>query len=406
VDDAPVPDVLLAMLLIRNGDLYAPEHRGLCDILAIEGKIAGVFSPGAPGGKELTESALRTIEPEMTVLDASGCRVIPGIIDRHVHFNGAGGEGGPAHRTPPLQLSSFVKAGVTSAVGMLGTDGTCRSLRELLMKARGLEAEGISTWILTGSYSIPSVTLTGGVMDDICLIDKVIGLKMAISDHRSSHPSVEEIRRAVSDARTGGILSGKCGVVCVHMGNEKTSLTPLLEAVENTDVPLTQFAPTHISRCDALLRDSIAFGKRGGNIDVTATPGEKPVFGLPNRLALRTLLDGGVAPERITLSSDGNGSMPRFDEHGKLIGLGIGPITAVLESILELWDDPEFDAATLLAMGTSYVADQLNLKGKGRVVKGADADILVLKDNALRDVVAGGRVMMKGGTVLRKGTFE
>ena len=394
------------MLLIRNGDLYAPEHRGLCDILAIEGKIAGIFFPGSPGGAELKETVLRAIEPEMTVLDASGCRVIPGIIDRHVHFNGAGGEGGPVNRTPPLQLSSFVKAGVTSAVGMLGTDGTCRSLRELLMKARGLEAEGLSTWILTGSYSIPSVTLTGGVMDDICLIDKVIGLKIAISDHRSSHPSLNEIRRAVSDTRTGGILSGKSGVVCVHVGNEKTSLTPLLEAIENTDVPLTQFAPTHISRCDELLKDSIAFAKLGGNIDLTAAPGEKPIFGLPNRQALRTLLDSGVAPERITLSSDGNGSMPRFDERGKLVGLGVGPITAVLESILELWDYPEFDAAALLGMGTSHVADQLGLKGKGRVEKGADADILVLKDNKLRDVIAGGRVMMKDGAVIRKGTFE
>jgi beta-aspartyl-dipeptidase (metallo-type) len=389
------------MLLIKNGNLYAPKYRGTCDILMWGRKIVGVFPPDA-----LTPQTLHALEPDLEVLEVGGCQVLPGIIDRHVHFNGAGGEGGPAHRTPPLQLSSFIRAGVTSAVGLLGTDGTGRSLAELLMKARGLEEEGLSTWILTGSYSIPSVTLTGGVMKDLCLIDKVIGLKMALSDHRSSHPSVEEIRRAVSDARTGGILSGKSGVVCVHMGSEKTSLTPLIQAIEGTDIPLTQFGPTHVSRSEALLDDAVAFAKRGGNLDVTANPGKAPAFGISTRRALRHLLDGGVHPEQITLSSDGNGSMPRFDEKGKLAGMGIGPISSVLESILELWDDPEFDTESVLAMGTSSVADQLGLKGKGRIEKDADADVLVLEGHTLRHVVAKGQLMMKDGALLKKGAFE
>jgi beta-aspartyl-dipeptidase (metallo-type) len=389
------------MLWIKNGELHAPKALGVCDILATEGKIAGIFPVG-----HLKPEMLQVIDPDYVTLDASSCQVIPGIIDRHVHFNGAGGEGGPRYRTPPLQLSSFIKAGVTSAVGILGTDGTCRSLRELLMKARGLEEEGISTWILTGSYSIPSGTLTGGVMSDLCLIDKVIGLKMALSDHRSSHPSIEEIRRAVSDTRTGGILSGKSGVVCVHMGSEKTSLVPLIEAIENTDVPLTQFSPTHITRCDALLQDSIAFGKRGGNLDITAETQETPIFGKSTRKSLQVLLDGGVAPERITLSSDGNGSMPLFNEQGKMVGMAIGSISTVLESLLALWDDSAFDREAILGMCTSNVADQLGLKGKGRVEKGADADILVLNQKKLHHVVARGQVMMQDGVLLKKGTFE
>ncbi|GHV38582.1 isoaspartyl dipeptidase [Synergistales bacterium] len=395
------------MLLIRNGNLYTPKPCGVRDILAAGKKIIGVFQPGV-----LTDAPLRALDPELVVLDAEGHRVIPGIIDRHVHFGGAGGEGGPMYRTPPLQLSSFIEAGVTSAVGMLGTDGTCRSLSELLMKARGLEEEGISTWILTGSYGIPSVTLTGGVMSDLCLIDKVIGLKMAISDHRCSHPSVEEIRRAVSDARMGGILSGKSGVVCVHMGSEKTSFSPLLEAIENTNIPAAQFGPTHVSRSEEMLSDAVQFCKRGGNVDITTAPEDKPsfrtTFRTPTRKALKLLLDGGAAPEQITLSSDGNGSMPRFDERGKMVGMGIGSITAVLESVLELWDDPELDQEAVLSMATSNVADQLGLKGKGRIEKDADADILVLdKDNKkLAAVVAKGQVMMKDGVVVKKGTFE
>ena len=40
-----------------------------------------------------------------------------------------------------------------------------------------------------------------------------------------------------------------------------------------------------------------------------------------------------MSPERITLSSDGNGSMPRFDAEGKLTGMGIGPIELLVEGL-------------------------------------------------------------------------
>ncbi|HBA55277.1 MAG TPA: beta-aspartyl-peptidase, partial [Syntrophorhabdus aromaticivorans] len=155
-------------------------------------------------------------------------------------------------------------------MGLLGTDGTCRSLEELLMKARGLEEEGISTWILTGSYALPSVTITGSVTRDLCLIDKVVGLKVALSDHRGSHPTVEELRRAASDARLGGILSGKAGCVCVHMGGETSGLGPILEALEGTEIPIAQFAPTHIARNTRLVDQAAEFGRRGGLLDITA----------------------------------------------------------------------------------------------------------------------------------------
>ncbi|GHS93502.1 isoaspartyl dipeptidase [Synergistales bacterium] len=393
----------MSALWIKNADVYAPKALGIHDLLIFEGKISGLFPSGV-----LTQEMLSTIDQELVTLEAEGCAVIPGIIDRHVHFNGAGGEGGPMYRTPPLQLSSFIKAGVTSTVGVLGTDGTCRSLRELLMKARGLEAEGISTWILTGSYSIPSVTLTGDVMSDICLIDKVIGLKMALSDHRSSHPSIEEIRRAVSNTRTGGILAGKSGIVCVHMGTEKTHYAPLIEAIKDMDVPLSQFSPTHITRCEPLLKESAVYGKMGGNIDITAELDEKPLFGISTRRSIQFLLDSGVPPENITLSSDGNGSMARFDPQGNVISMGVGSIETVLATILALWDDKTFDREAVLAMGTANVATQLGLKGKGRIEKGADADILVVnKDNKkICHVVAKGQVMMKDGVVVKKGTFE
>ncbi len=390
------------MILIENAQVFAPKPLGLCSILISDNKIIDVIS-NAPDLK----TKLSGLFPDLQVIDAGGAVTMPGIIDRHVHFNGAGGEGGPRYRTPPLQLSSFINAGVTSAVGLLGTDGTCRGLRDLLMKARGLEDEGISTWILTGSYRIPSVTITGGVLDDICLIDKVIGLKVAASDHRSSHPSTEELRRAVSDARVGGMLAGKAGTVCVHMGSEKAGFVPLMAALDGTDIPVGQFAPTHISRSQELLEASVEFGLRGGNLDITAAPGEKPVFGMPSKRAVKHLLNGGVAAERITLSSDGNGSMPRFDSRGNMTGMGVGPIDSVLACVIEMMDDAEIGPEKAISMATSNVAEQLNLNHKGRIEKNMDADIIVIdRYNKPCHVIAKGQVLMLGGILKAKGTFE
>ena len=371
------------MLLIKNADLYDPEPRGLCDILIIAGKIISVSGAG-----KNDFSSLSGLGKDLRVVDAGGNLTMPGIIDRHVHFNGAGGEGGPVNRTPPLQLSSFIKAGVTSAVGMLGTDGTCRALEELLMKAKALEEEGISTWILTGSYGLPSPTLTGNIRRDLCLIDKVIGLKLAISDHRSAHPSVEEIRRAVSDVRVGGILAGKAGFMCVHMGDEAPGLAPLLEAIKDTDIPITQFA-------------------KGGYLDITAAPGENPVFGLPTAPVVAELLDAGVPAANITLSSDGNGSMPSFNEKGEMVGLKVGPLDSVIESVAEMLGAGKIPAATVISMVTANPADHMKLARKGRVHPGLDGDILVLDGNFKpRFVAAKGRLLMEEGEVVVRGTFE
>ena len=231
-------------LLIKNLNLYAPEPLGKKDILVLGGKIAAIADH------------LEVQLPELETIDGEGAIAAPGIIDQHNHFGGAGGEGGFNFRTPPAQLSTFVKAGITTAVGLLGTDGYSRSLAELLAKARALELEGLSTWIYTGSYQLPGPTLTGKTGTDIAWIDKIIGCKMALSDHRSSHPLVEAIRALVSEVRVAGMLAGKRGVVCVHMGNEKSGLEPLREALRGTDVPLSQFMPTHVQRCEALLQDA------------------------------------------------------------------------------------------------------------------------------------------------------
>ncbi|NCC97102.1 MAG: beta-aspartyl-peptidase, partial [Synergistales bacterium] len=349
------------------------------DLLILGGKIASIQP-------SIDRSSLSAV-PDLSVLDCSGCKVVPGLIDQHNHFNGAGGEGGPAFRTPPAQLSSFVKAGITGAVGLLGTDGICRSLEELLAKARGLEEEGLSTWIYTGSYQIPSPTLTGSVMRDIALIDKVIGVKMALSDHRCSHPSVEELRRLVSDVRVAGMISGKPGIVCVHMGSESSGLEPLREALKGTDIPMAHFLPTHVSRCDELLEDGIRFISEGGHVDLTA--------GDDTSSSVERLLKAGADMSRVTLSSDGNGSLPVFDENKRMIGMGVGTPDSILNQIRATVLSDIAPLETMVSMATKNVADHLGLRGKGRLAPGFDGDTVVLGEGLeLLHVLSRGRTSM------------
>src|SRR5512139_110802 len=225
------------MLLLKNADLYTPAPAGRSDILIAGGRIERV----APD--------LRVSEPYCEVFDASGLIAVPGFVDGHVHLTGGGGEGGYATRTPELLLSDAIRGGVTTVVGCLGTDGVTRTPAGLLAKARALEEEGISTFMYTGHYAVPVQTLTGSIERDLMLIDKVIGVgEVALSDHRSTQPTFEEFCRLAAEARRGGMLSGKAGVVNVHIGDVRRGLSMLRRTVEETEIPASQFVPTHINR--------------------------------------------------------------------------------------------------------------------------------------------------------------
>ncbi|GAH85052.1 unnamed protein product, partial [marine sediment metagenome] len=119
----------MSFILMKRGEIYSPGYDGNKDILIANNKIFLIE-------RNITESAANSLDKNIKIIDASKCIVIPGFIDQHVHINGAGGEGGPQYRTPPIQLSELVKAGITSVIGLLGTDGFARSLKALLMKAK------------------------------------------------------------------------------------------------------------------------------------------------------------------------------------------------------------------------------------------------------------------------------
>jgi len=393
----------MSFILMKRGEIYSPEYDGNKDILIANNKIFLI-------DQNITESAVNSLDKNIKIIDASKCIIIPGFIDQHVHINGAGGEGGPQYRTPPIQLSELIKAGTTSVIGLLGTDGFSRSLKALLMKAKGLENEGISTWIYTGAYQYPSPTITGDILSDIMLIDKVLGVKIALSDHRSSHPAIDDLTQVASEARVGGMLAGKPGVVHIHMGSEKIGLNPLFEIVKNTEIPIEQFAPTHLNRNEKLFKSAIEFGKKDGYIDLTAgAPSKDELSGrLKPSKAIKRLLGNGVSIERITMSTDGNGSMPKFNEKKEITGMAIASVSSLYKEFIDIIKKEKMSVEDAIRITSTNIAKHLKLDQKGEIKEGKDADLILLDKNTLKikHVIAKGKIMMENEIIMKFGTFE
>jgi beta-aspartyl-dipeptidase (metallo-type) len=382
--------------LIKGGELYGPEKMGTKDILIV--------------GRTIARIADRIDLPDdfnARIISASEKFITPGLIDLHVHILGGGGEGGHRTRTPEITLSKMTRAGVTTVVGCLGTDDVSRRPETLLAKAMQLEEEGISTYIYCGSYQFPMATLTGSVRRDIALISKVIGVgEIAVSDHRSSQPTFEDLCRVAAEARVGGMIGGKAGLVHLHMGSGQRMLDPIIRIVRETEIPIGQFLPTHVTRTESLLNQSIQFAKMGGNIDFTVR-GKELSFPLATGKALQLATDGGVSFEQITLSSDSNGSMPVFDEKGKMIRLAVGDIRNLYIEVKELVKEG-FGLEDVLKMVTSNPAKRAGIfQTKGSLEEEKDGDLLILnKALEIETVIAKGQIMVEHGVVRVRGTFE
>jgi beta-aspartyl-dipeptidase (metallo-type) len=384
--------------LISQGEIYSPNPLGIKDILIAGEKIIALEEPGHINIQGI----------DFQKIDATGKKIIPGIIDAHVHLLGGGGEGGPSTRAPEINLSQIISHGVTTVVGCLGTDGTTRHVESLLAKARALETEGITAFIYTGSYQVPSITITGNVRSDLVLVDKVIGVKVALSDHRSSQPTFKQIAQLAAECRVGGMLGGKAGILHIHVGHGERGLDYLFRLVKETEIPITQIIPTHVNRKN-LLEVAVQFALMGGHIDLTAN--EEPPSGttilLPTKEAIRYCLAREVPIERITMSSDSNGSLPRFDDRGNLEGLTVATQRPLKNEFQALVREEILDLSQAAKIFSSNVADFLKLGKKGRIMVDYDADLVLLDENIeITDVLARGKRMFGAGRILVKGTFE
>lgn len=385
------------MLLIKNALVYAPDKMGKKDLL-IGGNIILAISDKIDLPQNL----------EVEVIDAHDLILVPGLIDNHVHIAGAGGEGGPSTRTPELALSKMFEGGVTTVIGCLGTDGLTRSVETVLMKAKSLRSEGASAWIWTGAYQVPTPSITGDVGKDIALIEEIIGVgELALSDHRSSYPTTAELIRITALARVGGMLGKKAGIVNIHLGDAKNPFAPLHDVVNSSELKYTQFLPTHCNRNDYIFEDSKIYGKKG-YIDITTSAW--PYFQdeeIKPSTALRLLLEAGVPSSNITFSSDSCGSLPGFDEQGRLVKLEMGFPSSNLRELADAVLIEKIPIETSLKVLTSNVSTILKLAGKGFISQGMDADLLFLNPGMeMVHLIAMGKWAVKEGVVVKKGTYE
>lgn len=388
-----------AMLLLKGAETWAPEALGAQDILVGGGRILAL-------ARDITVPP-----PLVRTIDGRGLLAVPGFIDGHVHLLGGGGEGGFASRTPELRFGDAARAGITTLVGCLGTDGVTRSLESLLAKTRSLDEQGISSFMLSGSYGIPPHTLTGSVERDLLLIDKVIGTgELALSDHRSSQPSFEAFLRIVAECRRGGMLSGKAGVVTVHLGDGSRGMDLLRRMAAETEIPRTQVWPTHVNRNPELFMEAIAFAKAGGFVDITTSgvPRFYQTGTVEPAAALRRLLEAGVDPGRPTFTSDGQGSLPVFEPDGSLSGLSVGGVDSLSQSFRDAVQVEGIGMEHALRAVTANPAAVLRLADRGRLETGRRADLLLLHQAtlAIHTVVSAGRILVEDGIQRVFGAFE
>jgi beta-aspartyl-dipeptidase (metallo-type) len=387
------------LTLVRDADLYAPEPRGRQDLLIAGGRIVAIApalpAPPAAYGAE--------------IVDAGGRRVIPGLIDGHVHVTGGGGESGFASRVPAITFSALASAGITSVVGLLGTDTTTRTIEDLVARTLGLRAEGLSAWCYTGGYQTPPRTLTGRVRDDICFCEPIIGVgELALSDHRSSQPTLDELLRVAADCHVAGLTTGKAGHVHLHLGDGRRGLELGRRALELSELPARVFQPTHVNRNHDLFEDAVALAcSKGISIDVTAfPPGDEGDDDIAAPVAIaQALHTPGFPTARLTCSSDGAGCLPSFDADGRLTHMDVGRPASLLAALADT--AAALGLAAALPVFTANVADQLRLPRKGRVALAADADLVILDARGgAQDVMAGGRWLVRNGVQVVHGMFD
>jgi beta-aspartyl-dipeptidase (metallo-type) len=387
------------LTLIKGGYVYAPEKLGEKDILI--------------GGSQILAIGEDIIPPagiETDIVNATGMIVTPGYIDSHMHLLGGGGSLGPDSRSHEVDVSTLAKAGVTTVVGTLGIDTVSFSLKHLLMTANALDKRGISTLIYTGGYQLPAVTLMDSLLSDLSLINKVVGVKIALFDVLSSHPSKETIKELATKVWLGGRLGGKAGLIHAHLGDTDGNTKEIADMLVYMGLPASMLVTTHINRTKKVLDMSIEAGLAGASMDITAlyTPDNFLPETIPPVKALRALLDAKIPLSSITMSSDGNASQPIKNENGEVERIMLTPANAVAIEIAKAVTRENMGLEEILPLVTTNAAKRLRIDDKkGNIEVGKDADILLLDQKIEVDTMySKGKLMLKKKIPMEVGYYE
>ena len=307
-----------------------------------------------------------------------------------------------------MPLSRFTTAGITTVVGLLGTDDVARGPGELLATLYALREEGLNAYGYAGGYHVPPATLTGSVRGDLVFVEALIGIgEVAISDHRSSQPTLDELLRIASECHVAGVMTGKAGVLHLHLGDGARGLELVREALRTSELPA--------ARVQSDAREPTPRAVRRG-----AGPGAARLApSTSRRFRSRRAKTRTPRPKR------SNATLPRARPP---IASPSAPTPAVACRVStqtvasRTWTSaPPAHCSKRCAKrwraawrsklrcrrSPSNPAKLLRLARKGTLAIGHDADLVVLDEQTRADtVVVRGEIHVMDRTCVRRGTFE
>jgi len=385
--------------LLRGGDVFDPEARGRLDVLLCHETIVAM----APS------IDVSPLPAPATVVDVGSHRVVPGFVDGHIHLIGGGGAEGFDTRLPELWLGDLARAGITTAVGAPGVDTASKRAETLLAKAYALDHEGLSTYVYAGGFVRPWASLTASVVGDLYAIPKVLGVKVALGEHRASRYHDDELVELAAQLHWARGLTGKACVFHAHLGLRRAPAVQLAAVIERSELPPERFVATHVNYGPETLAAAPDLARLGAWIDVTSVlgPWSAARESIKASAAVRRFLDAGVPLARISISSDANASVPQLDAAGRRQPYWT-KVDTLPGAIRDLVCEEGLGLPDALRLVTQHPARALGLEArKGSLAPGKDADVVVMDAGLeVRHVFARGRHLLADGEPVTKSLFE
>ncbi len=366
--------------IIKNARLI---DNYIADILIVNDKIIDI-SYGFDKYKSIESNY------DCEIIDANNNYVMPSYIDNHEHIIGGGGEDGFISKIDEMSSIDILKNGVTTVVGVLGTDTITRSVENLVSKTKALNTDDLTAFCLTGGYQYPSPTITGSVGKDIVFINEIIGAKIAISDHRCYNPNKDDLIKLLSEIRVAALLAKKVGILNIHVGWGKGNMNVLYDILNETNIPINVIRPTHITNNDKVFEQAMDLTKKNGYMDITIDEDPEKTFSYLEKAYNMGNVD------YLTMSTDANGSCPIWKD-GKVMGMKKSDNAIIHNLVRYLICEKDYSVSDAIRFVTINPSKALGLSSKGSIEKNKDADIIIMDNDYYID-----SVISKGNTILKE----
>lgn len=376
--------------LIINAKLLSED---IVNILVVNNKIIDISSI------KKYHNLMNNIN-DIEIIDAHMNYVIPAYIDNHEHIIGGGGEDGFISKIEEMSSIDVLKNGVTTVVGVLGTDTLTRSVENLVSKTKALNNDDITAYCLTGGYQYPSPTITGSVSKDIIFINEIIGAKIAISDHRCYNPNKDDLIKLLSEIRVSALLAKKTGILNIHVGWGKGNMDVLFDILNETNIPINIIRPTHITNNEIVFKQAMELTRKNGYMDITIDEDpSKTTYYLKKAINLGNI-------DYITMSTDANGSCPIWED-GCVVGMKKSNNSLIHNLVKYLICYENFSIADAIRYVTINPSSALGLLNKGKITVNNDADMIIMDNEYNIDtVISKGKIVVKEKKIIKRSYYS